>query len=82
MQMSKLRDEKFVLRDIALKTTFSLSVRNRIVEVVEKKITHCCIAEETRMFCSILVDTVNNFMLALEQKALKKLPQKRNLRQF
>ena len=31
-----------------------------------------CIAEETCMFCSILADTVNSFMLALERKAFKK----------
>ena len=29
-------------------------------------------SEETKLFCEILVDPVNNFMVTLERKALKK----------
>ena len=39
---------------------------------MEKKTTRNCTAEETNLFCSILVDPVTKFMLTLEQKALKK----------
>ena len=41
-----------------------------------------CDYEQTSLFCSILADLVIKFMLTLEQKALKKLPQKRYLMQF
>ena len=43
-----------------------------VVEVMENKTTRNWTAEETNLFCSILVDPVTKFMLTLERKALKK----------
>ena len=44
------------------------------IEVMEK--------EQTNLFCLILADQVVKFVLTLERKTLKNLPQKRYLRQF
>ena len=49
---------------------------------MEKKTKRNWTAEKTNLFSSILIDTVTKFMLTLERKALKKLPQKRYLRPF
>ena len=42
-----------------------------VVEVMKKKTMRNWIAKDASMFCSILADTVNKFMLALERNALK-----------
>ena len=49
---------------------------------MEKNTTRNWTAEETNLFYSILVDPITKFMITLKRKALKKLPQKRYLRQF
>ena len=53
-----------------------------VLEAMEKKTTRNWTAEQTNLFCTILTVPVNKFMLTLEQIVLKKLPQKRYLRQF
>ena len=42
-----------------------------VVVVMEKKTMRNWIAKDASMFSSILADTVNKFMLALERNALK-----------
>ena len=46
---------------------------------MEKKTTKNWTTEEMNVFCSILVDTVNNFIFTLEQRALKKSYYKRGI---
>ena len=40
-----------------------------------------CVVEETNIVCEIIVDPVNDFMITLEKKALKKFRQERFFKQ-
>ena len=75
------RDEKSARDHISNIFETVVSVKE-VVEVIEKKATRNWTAEETNLFCSILLDPVTTFMLTLERKALKKAATKRYLRQF
>ena len=44
----------------------------QIRNMAEKKRARNCTSIETNQFCSILADSVNQFMITFERKALKK----------